>query len=292
MSTSTDTPFAADESRWPAQAVAAVSITMDNMGEAFELEAGIWPSDEPVGRHFSVHRSLPRMLDILASHSVRATYFVEAWNTDVYPEQILEVAARGHEVALHGFRHEPWSGLDPEREEALINSSARRFQQLGISLKGFRPPGGGLNPDTQRFLAEHGIYYSSPAAEHATALENHVIVPFRWEWIDAFCYFEPLEEMRRKQGHPPGLIEPREFESLIARCIDEIVDSGGFAALLFHPFLHDDEDRLAVMDRLVERVSSDPRLWCAPCDEIATWVRERPSLFDKDPGLVDQSWLK
>jgi hypothetical protein len=39
---------------------AAVSVTFDNLGEPADLERGLWPEREPLGRHFSVKRMLPR----------------------------------------------------------------------------------------------------------------------------------------------------------------------------------------------------------------------------------------
>ena len=179
-----------------------------------------------------------------------------------------------------------------QREKELLDVSVRRFQELGISLHGFRPPGGGLNPGTRELLAGHGINYISPAGEHVVAAEDHVFVPFQWRWIDAYCYFEPLEEMRQADGHRPGLIGPEGFEEIMEACITEIVESGGYASLLFHPFLHDDADRLAAMRRIIERVVTDSRLWCAPCGEVAEWVRGRPWMFDRDPGLTTQSWMR
>ena len=38
---------------------AAVSVTFDNLGEAADLERGLWPEGEPLGRHYSVKRTLP-----------------------------------------------------------------------------------------------------------------------------------------------------------------------------------------------------------------------------------------
>lgn len=265
---------------------------MDNMGEAMELEAGMWPADRPVGDHFSVYRSLPAMLDILEELDVRATYFIEAWNTDRYPDAIRDVASRGHEIAFHGFRHEPWAALDHRREAALVADSVKRFQDLGFRVRGFRPPGGGVTPGSRDILEEHGITYISPAGEHVVAERQQVILPFQWKYIDAFCYFEPLEDMRRSSGYPPGLLGPEQFEEIIDSCIAEIVETGGYAALLFHPYLHDDPERLAAMRRIVERIADDPRLWRAPCADVAEHVRERPHLFAAEAGLTSQSWMR
>jgi hypothetical protein len=52
-------------SAWGASvADAAVSVTFDNLGEAAQLELGMWPEDVPQGEHFTVRDVLPRLLDV------------------------------------------------------------------------------------------------------------------------------------------------------------------------------------------------------------------------------------
>lgn len=75
---------------------AGVSVTFDNLGEAADLERGLWPEDEPLGRHFSVKRTLPRILDTLEELELRATFFVEGINAELYPEALLEISNSGH----------------------------------------------------------------------------------------------------------------------------------------------------------------------------------------------------
>src|ERR1700727_398439 len=39
-----------------------VSVTFDNLGEAAQLELGMWPAEVPEGQHFTVVEVLPRLL--------------------------------------------------------------------------------------------------------------------------------------------------------------------------------------------------------------------------------------
>src|SRR5579862_8325094 len=95
--------------RWPNGARGAISVTFDNMGEAAELELGMWDTNCPIGSHRSVTTVLPETLRLLDRVGIRATFFVEAWNVEVYPEAIRKIAAAGHEIGFHGWRHETWS---------------------------------------------------------------------------------------------------------------------------------------------------------------------------------------
>jgi len=143
---------------------AAYAITFDNLGEVTALERGEFPAGEPLGRHFSVTRALPRILDLLDEMRLRATFFVEGLNTELYPDTLLQIAAAGHEVAYHGWSHEDWSALDHDEEAELLSRGVRALDDLGLRPLGFRPPGGGLTASTLRLLRELGFTYCSPAA--------------------------------------------------------------------------------------------------------------------------------
>ena len=73
-----------------------IALTFDNLGEAADLERGLWPADAPLGHHPSVTVALPRLLDALDDLGLRATFCVEALNCEVYPDAVRGIAARGH----------------------------------------------------------------------------------------------------------------------------------------------------------------------------------------------------
>src|SRR5512147_2115996 len=47
-----------------------------------------------------------RMLEILAGHGVRGTFFVLGWVAGRSPGLVREIHAAGHEVACHGLTHQ------------------------------------------------------------------------------------------------------------------------------------------------------------------------------------------
>ena len=74
--------------------MATVSVTFDNLGEAADLERGIWPEDQRLGEHFTVREALPQLLSLLAGADLRATFFVEGLNGELYPEALAGCAPR------------------------------------------------------------------------------------------------------------------------------------------------------------------------------------------------------
>ena len=49
----------------------------------------------------------PRVLDILEAHGVKATFFFLGEVAERFPALVRRVAAAGHEVGSHGYRHYP-----------------------------------------------------------------------------------------------------------------------------------------------------------------------------------------
>jgi peptidoglycan/xylan/chitin deacetylase (PgdA/CDA1 family) len=239
-----------------------VSVTFDNLGEASDLERGWWPEDEPLGAHYSVTEALPRVLEALERAGLRATFFVEGLNTTLYPETLRGLHARGHEVACHGWRHERWAGLDPAAERASLARSVEGMRALGLRPCGFRPPGGELTAATPGLLRELGFTYCSPAA--GVDAGGVPALPFRWELLDAYHYLPHFASRRgQREPLPPERLRETLFEAL---------DGGeGFLALLFHPFLADTDERVAVIRDVLGRVRSlvdAGAVRCAPCREL------------------------
>jgi peptidoglycan/xylan/chitin deacetylase (PgdA/CDA1 family) len=257
------------------RAGAAVSLTFDNLGEVTDLERGQWPDAEPLGRHFSVTRALPRILDLLDETGLRATFFVEGLNTELYPDTLRELEAAGHEVGYHGWRHEPWGGLDRGTEWELLERGVRRMGELGLRPAGFRPPGGDLTPASLELLHEFGFTYCSPAGEAVQGGEV-VVLPFRWELLDAVHYLPRFAGRRGRLLGTRDPLPPERLQAAVTEAIDEAVREQGYLSLLFHPFLAEPEERFAVMREVFARVRAlgdAGALWCAPCREVAAAVR-------------------
>ncbi|KAL2258733.1 hypothetical protein VTK26DRAFT_7830 [Humicola hyalothermophila] len=291
-------------SRWPAPYRAAIAFTMDNLGEAQAVHNNAWP--HPPGTHPSVTDQLPRMLGLLARHGVRATYFAEAWSLGAYPGVVRDLARRGHEVGWHGWQHEVWSrfaaaGQDDEEGAAAERESFERSwaaaERAGVEYRGggFRPPGGRVNERTWGLLRAFGAGYVSPAVARGTGAgsgevaergvgawigrEGLVVLPFEWKTVDAFWYMEKFAELRREEGEREEVLGPTEFRVWLMGRIKEAVEKGEFLSVLFHPFLQTSEERLAVVEEVLRKISEDGRIWVAPCKEIAQWVRRNPELF-------------
>ena len=262
---------------------AVVSVTFDNLGEAADLERGLWPESEPLGRHFSVRRMLPRILSMLDELGLRATFFVEGLNAELYPEALLEIAESGHELGYHGWRHEDWPNLGPSEEARLLERGVHRMHELGVGPHGFRPPGGRLTPSSPKLLEDLGFTYCSPAGLGIGFLGELVVLPFEWRLLDAYYYLPRFGALRKSATGSSEPLSPVCFREMLSSALRGVVRDGGHLALVFHPFLEEQEHRFEIMRGALEELgdlAEDGVAWCAPSRDVASWVRERPEAFD------------
>jgi peptidoglycan/xylan/chitin deacetylase (PgdA/CDA1 family) len=238
---------------------APVVLNFDNLGEASELEHGRWPAERPLGAHPSVTDALPRLLELLDELDLHATFFVEAINTQAYPDAIDAIAARGHEIGFHGWRHERWADLEPDREVELVARSFAAYADRGIIVRAFRPPGGGLTAQTLELLAAQGATWCSPEGTRAGRLEptGLIALPFRWPLVDATYLHEPFDALRDRLGLPPAGLSADATQAALTR---ELADEPDPLArtLTLHAFLMADPVSGALHERLLRGLAEGP----------------------------------
>jgi peptidoglycan/xylan/chitin deacetylase (PgdA/CDA1 family) len=242
---------------------AAVSITFDNLGEAGEIAAGVWPDSKPLGQHSSIE-NLPMVLSVLEEEGVRSTFFVEGGNTDIYPDAVRSIAER-HEIGCHGLCHELWHELEPQRERDLLARALRGYRELGIPhVSGFRPPGGRLTRSSFDILREFGFHYVSPVGEAAAVEDGFTVLPFKWETIDGFHVAPEIRD-------PPRSSE--QMLDIYQGIVDKLVADGGYLSFVFHPIWLDNKPRIDALRTLIQRFKRDERLWLAPCGDVSDFIR-------------------
>jgi peptidoglycan/xylan/chitin deacetylase (PgdA/CDA1 family) len=261
---------------------AAVSVTFDNLGEAADLERGLWPEGKPLGRHYSVGRALPRIMDLLEELGLRSTFFVEGLNAELYPEALLETADAGHELGYHGWRHEYWPNLSRSDEARALERGVHEMQEIGVRPQGFRPPGGRLTRSSPGLLEDLGFTHCSPAGTGTGFLGSLAVLPFAWRHIDAYHYMPRFGALRKTFTGSEEPLSPAGFRRTLSTALQSIVRDGGHLTLLFHPFLEDQEDRFRIMREALEGLRvlvEDHEVWCAPHRDVASWIRRHPEEF-------------
>ncbi len=280
-----------DAPLWPGGARGALSLSFDNLGEAAELEMGAIEPGAPLGGHFTATEVLPTLLDRLGEREIAATFFVEGINAEIYPELLAEIAARGHELALHAWRHEQWGELAaPAQAENLARCQAA-LAGLDLEATGLRPPGGQLGAGGLGVLRQAGLRYCSPAGAGAGAEDGVALLPFQWRHLDASCVLPPLAHVRERMTGSPDPVNPGAFVASLEREIGGI-ESGGYLAIVLHPFMLGwlGAENLAALLERIAAASAGDELWVACCADVAAHVLAHPERFRGGTTLDGSSW--
>jgi peptidoglycan/xylan/chitin deacetylase (PgdA/CDA1 family) len=260
---------------------AAVSFSFDNLGEAAEVEFGNWPSDKPIGSHPSVRLALPAILGALRDRPGHATFFFEAWNLDVYPEAFADIAADGHEIACHGYRHEIWVELDRQTEERTLAKALDAYRAHRFDVSGLRPPASILTDSTIEIAREQGLDYLSPVHCDAGIADGVAVLPVDFPVADLTYYQPEFAAFRAIPGDEP-VMDPDRLVQGFSNALERVIAAGGYVSVLFHPFqfLVDGKvagDRIAAMAAVWDGIASDDRVWFAPCGDVARWMLGHPA---------------
>jgi peptidoglycan/xylan/chitin deacetylase (PgdA/CDA1 family) len=99
----------------------------------------------------------PKLLDLLAAHHIKATFFLIGQNVVEHPEVVQRAVREGHEVGNHSWSHPALGRMSDE----AVRSQLRRTEEAiknaaGVRPTLFRPPYGSITKRQERWI--HGEF--------------------------------------------------------------------------------------------------------------------------------------
>ncbi|MDF1751641.1 MAG: polysaccharide deacetylase family protein [Verrucomicrobiales bacterium] len=101
----------------------------------------------------------PRLLDILRSKNVKATFFVTGENARKYPALLRRMISEGHEIGNHTMTHGKITKMSTSQiRQEIIGSAQAVHSATGVYPRSFRPPYGAITPEQKSWIkAEYGM---------------------------------------------------------------------------------------------------------------------------------------
>ena len=241
--------------RWPGGARYALSLSHD-----VDTLAGF--------------RRIPEIAALEEAHGFRSCWFVVANQYPIDEALLAGLRARGHEVALHGDRHDNRIAyLAREHIESRLDACSAFTSRFDVG--GFRAPSLLESPLLRAALRGRFRYTSDvPDAE-----ENALVAPRRG-CASCFPFLKqglleipitlPFDDTLRLSGCAEGeLLDAWRGKLAWIRAV------GGLAQLLLHAEPHLWRRTRAAYARWLEELAEDRSAWRANLGEVARWWEER-----------------
>jgi peptidoglycan-N-acetylglucosamine deacetylase len=265
---------------WKGGARCAVALSFDSDHETNELRDG----GESIGRlawgQYGARVGMPRILEMLGRHGVRASFYVPAVVALLHPDEQRRVVAEGHEIGIHGWIHELNSVLAYEVERDLMFRSADTLETVtGVRPVGLRTPSWDFSPNTLRIEGELGLLYDSSLMADDDCYEllldgrktGIVEVPVEWIRDDA-VYFS----MHRFQSLRP-YTPPKDVLDIFLREFDAAYAAGGLFQVTMHPHIIGPRSRIWILEEVIRHAKAKGDVWFATHAEVARFVSASPS---------------
>lgn len=105
-------------------------------------------------------RDTPQVLDVLAKHNVRATFFLIGHEMERHPHLVRQIHQGGHQLALHCHRHIPFPLENASTLKRQLAQSRKAIANVcdipPESIRHVRPPYGLFTAKTLSLLNEWG----------------------------------------------------------------------------------------------------------------------------------------
>ncbi len=238
-----------------------------------------------------------RLLDLFDKLGIKTTWFIPGHSAETFPEQMKEVAKRGHEIGIHGYSHENPIAMTPEQEEAVLDKCIDLITELsGQRPTGYVAPWWEFSPVSNELLLKKGIKYDH-SLMHKDFEPYRVRVGDSWTKIDysakpedwmkplergeetdlieipANWYLDDLPPMMfiKKSPNSHGFVNPRDIEQMWKDQFDWVYENMDYAVfpITIHPDVSGRPQVLLMLERLFKHMASHEGVKFVTMDEMA-----------------------
>ncbi|WP_066704827.1 polysaccharide deacetylase family protein [Celeribacter ethanolicus] len=238
-----------------------------------------------------------RLLDLFDKLGIKTTWFIPGHSVETFPEQMKEVAKRGHEIGIHGYSHENPIAMTPEQEEAVLDKCIGLITELsGKRPTGYVAPWWEFSPVSNELLLKKGIKYDH-SLMHKDFEPYRVRVGDTWTKIDyagkpedwmkplergeetdlieipANWYLDDLPPMMfiKKSPNSHGFVNPRDIEQMWQDQFDWVYENMDYAVfpITIHPDVSGRPQVLLMLERLFKHMASHEGVKFVTMNEMA-----------------------
>ncbi|MDQ7783371.1 MAG: polysaccharide deacetylase family protein [Desulfomonilaceae bacterium] len=208
--------------------------------------------------------AMPRLLPLLETRGIRATFFVTGFIAEIYPGLMQRIVDGGHEIGVHGATHEWLQGLSLERQIQSIRGQVDLLSAFG-PIKGanfiFR-----MNAVSPEAVRSSGLSYFVLFRKHLFHKTRSMASSCRPRTLSTpsgDIAFLPIsvETYGMKQY---------EIQAMAGGARRTALQEGhGHFSVLMHPFKDGAGSRMDATERLIHRLTKEMDLDSIPLSEVS-----------------------
>lgn len=268
---------------WPGDTRCAVVLSFDIDGVSGAINVNPdsikFPGLMSV-REYGPSVGAPRILDMLDEFKVPATFFVPGYVAETHEDLVREISKRGHEVAHHGYMHEPPNSLSQQQECEVLDKGSDILEGItGYRPVGYRAPFGELSEDSLRLLSERGFLYDSTLMENDIPYlvdagnKQMVVIPTHWELNDvSYFNYAPSLGIRHFMATPDHVYQ------VWSEAFDGAYHYGRSLVPMMHPYVIGRPGRLRMLGRLIKYMQGFQGVSFMRADDLASMFYKSKSM--------------
>ena len=228
-------------------------------------------------REYGPTVAVPRILQLLDDYQVKASFYIPAFIAETHPDMVKEIQKREHEIAHHGYMHEPPATLTREQEAQVLDKGIRILEGItGEKPVGYRSPSWELSEDSLALLSERGFLYDSSLMEDdipyllEAGSGRMVEIPVHWE-LDDVPYFNyaPAGGQRNLMASPEHVYQ------VWSAAFEGAYHYGRSFVLTIHPFVIGRPGRIRMLERLIAYIQGFSQVRFLPAADVAQeWTNQ------------------
>lgn len=237
---------------------------------------------------FEARVGLPRLLRLLSTYSVPATFFVPGFAIERAPGMVDAVLEAGHEVAHHSYSHRPPTELSEADDRREFERGLEALDRHGVRPVGYRAPMWSAAWRTPDLVREFGMIYDSSLMDDdrpyilQTAGGDVAEIPPHWSLDDWEQYaYLPAPHLGYHINDPAGV------SAMWISELDAMRRHGAAFVLTGHGFLSGRAGRVEGLRRLIEAALEFGDVRFSSAGDLAREVLANPATERRKHERVD-----
>lgn len=229
------------------------------------------PADLSRGE-FGARVGVPRILGLLKSYKIPATFFIPGHTAESFPHLVEAVLADGHEVGHHGYEHADPSTQTPAEERASLERGLAVLEKfIGAPPPGYRSPSWDYSDATLPLLVEYGFRYDSslfagdyhpyhPRVGDVVSVDSPLVPGEEvdlWEFPVDFALDDWTHFVFKDDPYRAGLSAPSKVLEVWKAGFDYMLthEEAGVYTVTMHPQVIGRGHAIGVLDAFIQHVS-------------------------------------